>query len=89
VDRENNVEHHLHSSHAELYLANDLRNRDHSYENGPELPNFQTNNVRTTHYPKAAMISPKIYVYSGLIQSCSLAPSRISSFACQMLSNLC
>jgi hypothetical protein len=52
VDRENNVEHHLHSSHAELYLADDLRNRDHSYENGLELPNFQTNNVRTTHYPQ-------------------------------------
>jgi hypothetical protein len=52
VDRENNVEHHLHSSRAELYLADDLRNRDHSYENGPELPNFQTNNVRTIHYPQ-------------------------------------
>ena len=26
VDRENNVEHHLHSSRAELYLADDLRN---------------------------------------------------------------
>jgi hypothetical protein len=52
VDCENNVKHHLHSSHAELYLADDLRNRDHSYENGPELPNFQTNNVRTTHYPQ-------------------------------------
>jgi hypothetical protein len=50
VDRENNVEHHLHSSRAELYLADDLRNRDHYYENGPELPNFQTNNVRTIHY---------------------------------------
>jgi hypothetical protein len=37
VDRENNVEHHLHSSRAELYLADDLRNLDHSYENGPEL----------------------------------------------------
>jgi hypothetical protein len=52
VDHENNVEHHLHSSRAELYLANDLRNHDHSYENGQELPNFQTNNVRTTHYPQ-------------------------------------
>jgi hypothetical protein len=33
-------------------LADDLRNHDHSYENGPELPNFQTNNVRTIHYPQ-------------------------------------
>jgi hypothetical protein len=41
VDCENNVEHHLHSSHDELYLANDLRHCDHSYENGLELPNFQ------------------------------------------------
>jgi hypothetical protein len=52
VNRENNVEHHLHSSRAELYLADDLRHHDHSYENGPELPNFQTNNVRTIHYPQ-------------------------------------
>jgi hypothetical protein len=52
VDRENNVEHNLHSFRAELYLADDLRNCDHSYENGPELPNFQTNNVRTIHYPQ-------------------------------------
>jgi hypothetical protein len=52
VDCKNNVEHHLHSSRAELYLADNLRNRDHSYKNGPELPNFQTNNVRTTHYPQ-------------------------------------
>jgi hypothetical protein len=52
VDHENNVEHHLHSSRAELYLADNLRNCDHSYENGLELPNFQTNNVRTIHYPQ-------------------------------------
>jgi hypothetical protein len=52
VDHENNVEHHLHSSHAELYLADDLHNHDHSYENDMELPNFQTNNVRTIHYPQ-------------------------------------
>jgi hypothetical protein len=52
MDRKNNVEHHHHSSCAELFLADDLRNRDHSYKNGPELPNFQTNNVRTTHYPQ-------------------------------------
>jgi hypothetical protein len=52
VDHENNVDHHLHSSRAELYLADNLRNHDHSSENGPELPNFQTNNVRTIHYPQ-------------------------------------
>jgi hypothetical protein len=88
VDCENNVEHHLHSSHAELYLADDLCNRDHSYENGPELPNFQTNNIRTIHYPQGCN-DFKISVYSGLIRCCSLTPSRISSFVCQMLSNLC
>jgi hypothetical protein len=52
VDHENNVEHHLHFSCAELYLADNLCNHDHSYENGPELPNIQTNNVRTIHYPQ-------------------------------------
>jgi hypothetical protein len=89
VDCENNVEHHLHSSCAELYLADDLHNHDHSYQYGPELPNFQTNNVRTIHYPQGCndFIKDLCVLWSNLVLFIDV--SRILSFACQMLSNLC
>jgi hypothetical protein len=89
VDRENNVKHHLHSFCAELYLATTCAIVTTLTRMAQSYPTSKQTMLEPPITPKAAMISPKISVYSGLIQSCSLAPSRISSFACQMLSNLC
>jgi hypothetical protein len=37
---------------SELYLADRLRDLDHSFENTTNLPDPQTNLLRTTHYPQ-------------------------------------
>lgn len=42
----------LHGSHSELYLANNLRSLDHSFENATEIPDVQTNPLRLIHYPQ-------------------------------------
>ena len=53
VDQDNEgVEHMLHGSRSELYLANNLRSLDHSFKNVIEIPNIQTNPLRSIHYPQ-------------------------------------
>jgi hypothetical protein len=52
MDPDNGAEHMLHGSRAELYLADNLRNLKHSFENADEVPNVQTNPVRLIHYPQ-------------------------------------
>jgi hypothetical protein len=52
MDPDNGAEHVLHGSRAELYLADNLRNLKHSFENADEVPNVQTNPVRSIHYPQ-------------------------------------
>jgi hypothetical protein len=52
MDPDNGAEHVLHGSRAELYLADNLRNLKHSFENADEVPNVQTNPVRLIHYPQ-------------------------------------
>jgi hypothetical protein len=52
MDPDNGAEHMLHGSRAELYLADNLRNLKHSFENADEVPNVQTNPVRSIHYPQ-------------------------------------
>jgi hypothetical protein len=52
MDLDNRTEHVLHGSRAELYLADNLRNLKHSFENANEVPNVQTNPVRSIHYPQ-------------------------------------
>jgi hypothetical protein len=52
MDPDNGAEHVLHGSHTELYLADNLRNLKHSFENADEVPNVQTNPVRLIHYPQ-------------------------------------
>jgi hypothetical protein len=37
---------------SELYLADGLRDLDHSFENATDLPDPQTNPLRTTNYPQ-------------------------------------
>ena len=51
-DPDNEVEHVLHGSRAELYLADSLGYLDHSFENVMEVQNVQTNPVRSIHYPQ-------------------------------------
>jgi hypothetical protein len=51
-DPKNAAKHVLHCGFSELYLADRLRDLDHSFENATDLPNVQTNPVRTTHYPQ-------------------------------------
>ena len=46
MDPDNGAEHVLHGSRAELYLADNLRNFKHSFENADEVPNVQTNPIR-------------------------------------------
>jgi hypothetical protein len=52
VDADNEVEHMLHGSHVELYLADNLGVPDHSFKNIIEVHNVQTNPVRSVHYPQ-------------------------------------
>jgi hypothetical protein len=52
MDPDNGAEHVLHGSRAELYLADNLRNLKHSFENADEVPNVQTNPIRSIHYPQ-------------------------------------
>jgi hypothetical protein len=52
MDPDNGAEHVLHGSRTELYLADNLRNLKHSFENADEVPNVQTNPVRLIHYPQ-------------------------------------
>jgi hypothetical protein len=60
-DPENSVEHVLHGSRSELYLANNLRSLDHSFENATDIhsfenatdiPDIKTNPLRSIHYPQ-------------------------------------
>jgi hypothetical protein len=51
-DPQNAAEHFLHCGFSELYLADRLRDLNHSLENANDLPNLQTNPLRTTHYPQ-------------------------------------
>jgi hypothetical protein len=51
-DPKNTAEHILHCGFSELYLVDRLRDLDHSFENATDLPNVQTNPLRTTHYPQ-------------------------------------
>jgi hypothetical protein len=51
-DPKNAAEHVLHCGCSELYLADRLRDLDHSFKNTTDLPNVQANPLRTTHYPQ-------------------------------------
>jgi hypothetical protein len=49
-DPKNGAEHVLFRGTSELYLADGLRDLDHSFENATNLPDPQTNPLRTTNY---------------------------------------
>ncbi len=51
-DPENGAEHVLHGGSSELYLADRLRDLDHSFENATKLPDICTHPLRMTHYPQ-------------------------------------
>jgi hypothetical protein len=51
-DPKNGEEHVLFGGASELYLADRLRDLDHSFENASDLPDPRTNPLRTTHYPQ-------------------------------------
>jgi hypothetical protein len=51
-DADNEVEHVLHRSWVEMYLANNLMVHIHSFKNVREVPNVQTDKFRTIHYPQ-------------------------------------
>ena len=51
-DPENGAEQVLHGGSSGLYLANRLRDLDHSFENATDLPDVRTHPLRTTHYPQ-------------------------------------
>ena len=51
-DPPNGAKHVLHGGFSELYLADRLRDLDHSFENATDLPDVRTNPLRTTHYPQ-------------------------------------
>jgi hypothetical protein len=51
-DPQNGAEHVLYGGFSELYLADRLRDLNHSFENATDLPDVQTNPLRMTHYPQ-------------------------------------
>jgi hypothetical protein len=51
-DPKNAAKHVLHCGFLELYLADRLRDLNHSFKNTTDLPNVQTNPLRMTHYPQ-------------------------------------
>jgi hypothetical protein len=51
VDNAKHIEHVMHCGRAELYLFDDLRNRDNLFENGTDLLNAQINPLVMTSYP--------------------------------------
>jgi hypothetical protein len=52
MDPDNEVEHVLHGSRLELYLADNLGVLDHSFKNIIEVHNVQTNPIRSIHCPQ-------------------------------------
>jgi hypothetical protein len=49
-DPQNGAEHVLYGGFSGLYLADRLRDLDHSFKNATDLPDIQTNPLRITHY---------------------------------------
>jgi len=52
VDQQKQEEHNMHSGPLECYQMDNAREHEHSFKNGTELPNPQTNPLIPKHYPQ-------------------------------------